>query len=79
MISAAARVSCVSSIYVAVVCLTGRGGLCSIVVGLFFVVGVIGTAPEPIHDIESNSITCPGSMGQGLESLGHLRTRGIQS
>jgi Arabinose efflux permease len=42
MISAAALVSCVSSVYVAAVCLMGWGGLWAIVVGLFFVVGVIG-------------------------------------
>src|SRR5258708_5313437 len=42
IISAAAMVSCVASLFVALVCLTGWGGLWSIVAGLFFVVGVVG-------------------------------------
>jgi DHA1 family bicyclomycin/chloramphenicol resistance-like MFS transporter len=42
IIKAAALVSCVASFAVAFVCLTGWGGLWSIVVCLFFVVGVVG-------------------------------------
>jgi DHA1 family bicyclomycin/chloramphenicol resistance-like MFS transporter len=42
MISAAAFVSVVAALAVALVCLTGWGGLWSIVVCLFFVVGVVG-------------------------------------
>ena len=42
MIVAAATVSCVASLFVALVCLTGWGGLWSIVAGLFFVVSVVG-------------------------------------
>jgi len=42
MVSMAATVSCVASLFVSLACLTGWGGLWSIVVGLFFVVGVVG-------------------------------------
>ncbi|MBR8240809.1 Bcr/CflA family multidrug efflux MFS transporter [Burkholderia multivorans] len=42
IISAASLVSCVASLAVALVALTGWGGLWSIVVCLFFVVGVVG-------------------------------------
>jgi DHA1 family bicyclomycin/chloramphenicol resistance-like MFS transporter len=42
IISFSATVSCVASLFVSLVCLTGWGGLWSIVVGLFFVVGVVG-------------------------------------
>ncbi|MFP3569871.1 Bcr/CflA family multidrug efflux MFS transporter [Paraburkholderia sp. SIMBA_030] len=42
IISFAATVSCVGSLFVCLVSLTGWGGLWSIVFGLFFVVGVVG-------------------------------------
>jgi DHA1 family bicyclomycin/chloramphenicol resistance-like MFS transporter len=42
IISFAATVSCVASLFVCLVSLTGWGGLWSIVFGLFFVVGVVG-------------------------------------
>ena len=42
IISIAATISCIASLFVALVCITGWGGLWSIVVGLFFVVGVVG-------------------------------------
>ncbi|TDN68729.1 Bcr/CflA family multidrug efflux MFS transporter [Paraburkholderia sp. BL10I2N1] len=42
IISFAATISTVASLFVALVCLTGWGGLWSIVAGLFFVVGVVG-------------------------------------
>lgn len=42
IISAAALISFVASLFVALMCLTGWGGLWSIVAGLFFVVGVVG-------------------------------------
>ncbi|MGF6599333.1 DHA1 family bicyclomycin/chloramphenicol resistance-like MFS transporter [Paraburkholderia sp. GAS448] len=42
IISFAAAISTVASLFVALVCLTGWGGLWSIVAGLFFVVGVVG-------------------------------------
>ena len=42
IISFSATVSCVASLFVSLVCLTGWGGLWSIVAGLFFVVGVVG-------------------------------------
>jgi MFS transporter, DHA1 family, multidrug resistance protein len=42
MVSIASFVSIVASFFVSLVCLTGLGGLWSIVVGLFFVVGVVG-------------------------------------
>lgn len=42
IISFAATISCIASLFVALVCITGWGGLWSIVVGLFFVVGVVG-------------------------------------
>jgi DHA1 family bicyclomycin/chloramphenicol resistance-like MFS transporter len=42
MIMVSATISCVASLFVALVCLTGWGGLWSIVFGLFFVVGVVG-------------------------------------
>jgi MFS transporter, DHA1 family, multidrug resistance protein len=42
MVSIASLVSIVASFFVALVCLTGLGGLWSIVAGLFFVVGVVG-------------------------------------
>jgi MFS transporter, DHA1 family, multidrug resistance protein len=42
MISVSAAVSCVASLFVSLVCLTGWGGLWSIVAGLFFVVGSVG-------------------------------------
>lgn len=42
LIAGASLVGSVASLFVAVVCLTGWGGLGSIVVGLFFVVGVVG-------------------------------------
>ena len=42
IISFAATVSCIASLFVCLVSLTGWGGLWSIVFGLFFVVGVVG-------------------------------------
>jgi DHA1 family bicyclomycin/chloramphenicol resistance-like MFS transporter len=42
IISFAASVSCIASLFVCLVSLTGWGGLWSIVAGLFFVVGVVG-------------------------------------
>jgi MFS transporter, DHA1 family, multidrug resistance protein len=42
MVSMASVVSCVASLFVALVCVTGWGGLWSIVFGLFFVVGMVG-------------------------------------
>jgi DHA1 family bicyclomycin/chloramphenicol resistance-like MFS transporter len=42
IISFTSAVSCVASLFVSLVCLTGWGGLWSIVAGLFFVVGVVG-------------------------------------
>jgi len=42
MVSMASTVSIVASFFVALVCVTGWGGLWSIVSGLFFVVGVVG-------------------------------------
>jgi DHA1 family bicyclomycin/chloramphenicol resistance-like MFS transporter len=42
MISAASTVALVAALFVALACLTGWGGLWTIVVGLFFVVGVVG-------------------------------------
>jgi DHA1 family bicyclomycin/chloramphenicol resistance-like MFS transporter len=42
MIVVAAAISCAASLFVALVCVTGWGGLWSIVAGLFFVVGVVG-------------------------------------
>jgi MFS transporter, DHA1 family, multidrug resistance protein len=42
MIVVAGSVSCVASLFVALVCLTGWGGLWSIVFGLFFVVSMVG-------------------------------------
>lgn len=42
LIAFSAIVSCVASLFVSLVCLTGWGGLWSIVGGLFFVVGVVG-------------------------------------
>ncbi|WP_345811417.1 Bcr/CflA family multidrug efflux MFS transporter [Paraburkholderia sp. PREW-6R] len=42
IISFAASVSCIASLFVCLVSLTGWGGLWSIVLGLFFVVGVVG-------------------------------------
>ncbi|MFX1761327.1 Bcr/CflA family multidrug efflux MFS transporter [Paraburkholderia sp. A1RI-2L] len=42
MVSMASTVSIAASFFVALVCVTGWGGLWSIVAGLFFVVGVVG-------------------------------------
>jgi DHA1 family bicyclomycin/chloramphenicol resistance-like MFS transporter len=42
IIVVSATISCIASLFVAVACLTGWGGLWSIVFGLFFVVGVVG-------------------------------------
>ncbi|MDR3100461.1 MAG: Bcr/CflA family multidrug efflux MFS transporter [Paraburkholderia sp.] len=42
MVSMASTVSIVASFFVALMCVTGWGGLWSIVAGLFFVVGVVG-------------------------------------
>ena len=42
LVSIAATVSAVASLFVALACLTGWGGLWSIVAGLFFVVAVVG-------------------------------------
>lgn len=42
MVSMASMVSCIAALFVALVCLTGWGGLWTIVLGLFFVVGVVG-------------------------------------
>ncbi|GLU30385.1 Bcr/CflA family multidrug efflux MFS transporter [Trinickia caryophylli] len=42
LIAGASLVSCTASFFVVVVCLTGWGGLWSIVAGLFFVVGIVG-------------------------------------
>lgn len=42
MVSIASTVSSIAALFVAAMCLTGWGGLWSIVFGLFFVVGVVG-------------------------------------
>ncbi|TDV06948.1 Bcr/CflA family multidrug efflux MFS transporter [Paraburkholderia caballeronis] len=42
LVSIASTISCVASLFVALMCVTGWGGLWSIVVGLFFVVAVVG-------------------------------------
>jgi MFS transporter, DHA1 family, multidrug resistance protein len=42
MIVVAGTISCIASLFVALVCLTGWGGLWSIVFGLFFVVAMVG-------------------------------------
>ncbi|HTH59636.1 MAG TPA: Bcr/CflA family multidrug efflux MFS transporter [Paraburkholderia sp.] len=42
LVSAASTVASIAALFVALVCVTGWGGLWSIVAGLFFVVGVVG-------------------------------------
>ncbi len=80
IISAAATISCVASLFVALVCLTGWGGLWSIVAGLFFVVGVVGVlsancTTDLMHRYPLNAGAAAavfGAMQLGLGALASL-------
>jgi MFS transporter, DHA1 family, multidrug resistance protein len=75
IISSAATVSCVASLFVSLVCLTGWGGLWSIVAGLFFVVGVVGVlsadcTTELMHRYPGNAGAAAAVFGAAQLALG---------
>ncbi|MGF6757326.1 Bcr/CflA family multidrug efflux MFS transporter [Paraburkholderia sp. GAS42] len=77
IISVAAAISCGASLFVALVCLTGWGGLWSIVAGLFFVVGVVGVlsancTTELMHRYPRNAGAAAAVFGAMQLALGAL-------
>ncbi|WP_118179472.1 Bcr/CflA family multidrug efflux MFS transporter [Paraburkholderia phosphatilytica] len=77
IISAASLVSVVASLFVAVVCLAGWGGLRSIVAGLFFVVGTVGVlsancTTELMHRYPHNAGAAAAVFGAVQLALGAL-------
>ncbi|SMG02390.1 Bcr/CflA family multidrug efflux MFS transporter [Burkholderia singularis] len=77
LIAAAALVSCVASLAVAFFAITGLGGLWSIVVGLFFVVGVVGVlsancTTELMHRYTRNAGAAAAVFGAMQLALGAL-------
>jgi DHA1 family bicyclomycin/chloramphenicol resistance-like MFS transporter len=82
IIAAAALVSCVASFAVALVCLTGWGGLWSIVVCLFFVVGVVGLlsancTTDLMHRYPHNAGAAAAVFGAVQLSLGALASLAV--
>ncbi|HTI16366.1 MAG TPA: Bcr/CflA family multidrug efflux MFS transporter [Trinickia sp.] len=77
LVAAASLVSCVASFAVAVACLTGWGGLLSIVVSLFFVVGVVGVltancTTDLMHRYPHNAGAAAALFGAAQLALGAL-------
>lgn len=77
LISVAATVSSIASLFVALVCVTGWGGLWSIVAGLFFVVGVVGLlsancATDLMHRYPHNAGAAAAVFGAMQLALGAL-------
>ncbi|CAN7260634.1 Bcr/CflA family multidrug efflux MFS transporter [Trinickia sp. LjRoot230] len=77
LVAAASLVSCVASFFVALVCLTGWGGLWSIVAGLFFVVGVVGVltancTTDLMHRYPRNAGAAAALFGAAQLALGAL-------
>ena len=82
MISGAAFVSVVAALAVALVCLTGWGGLWSIVVCLFFVVGVVGLlsancTTDLMHRYPHNAGAAAALFGAMQLALGALASLAI--
>ncbi|CAB3745934.1 Bcr/CflA family multidrug efflux MFS transporter [Paraburkholderia humisilvae] len=82
MIVAAATISCVASLFVALVCLTGWGGLWSIVFGLFFVVGMVGLlsancVTDLMHRYPSNAGAAAALFGAVQFGLGALASLAV--
>lgn len=77
MISIAASIGCLGSLFVAAVCITGWGGLPAIVIGLFFVVGVVGVlvancTTELMHRYPQNAGAAAAMFGAGQLALGAI-------
>ncbi|MFC5428389.1 Bcr/CflA family multidrug efflux MFS transporter [Paraburkholderia denitrificans] len=77
MVSMASTLSCVASLFVALMCLTGWGGLWSIVFGLFFVVSVVGVlgancATDLMHRYPMNAGAAAAVFGAAQLGLGAL-------
>jgi len=77
IISFASMISFVASLFVALVCLTGLGGLWAIVAGLFFVVGVVGLlsancTTELMHRYPHNAGAAAAVFGAMQLALGAL-------
>jgi MFS transporter, DHA1 family, multidrug resistance protein len=82
IISFAATVSCVASLFVCLVSLTGWGGLWSIVFGLFFVVGVVGVlsancTTDLMHRYPVNAGAAAAVFGAVQLSLGALSSLAV--
>lgn len=77
LVAGASFVSCGASLFVALACLTGWGGLWSIVAGLFFVVGVVGVltancTTDLMHRYPRNAGAAAAVFGAGQLVLGAL-------
>lgn len=77
LIAGASLSSSIASLFVAVVCLTGWGGLWSIVAGLFFVVGVVGVltancTTDLMHRYPRNAGAAAALFGATQLALGAL-------
>jgi DHA1 family bicyclomycin/chloramphenicol resistance-like MFS transporter len=82
IISAAAKISCIASLFVALVCLTGWGGLWSIVAGLLFVVGVVGVlsancTTDLMHRYPLNAGAAAAVFGATQLALGALASLAV--
>jgi MFS transporter, DHA1 family, multidrug resistance protein len=82
LIAAASLVSCVASFAVAIACLTGWGGLWSIVVSLFFVVGVVGVltancTTDLMHRYPRNAGAAAAVFGAAQLALGALASLSV--
>jgi MFS transporter, DHA1 family, multidrug resistance protein len=77
LVAAASLVSCAASFAVAIACLTGWGGLWSIVASLFFVVGVVGVltancTTDLMHRYPRNAGAAAAVFGAAQLALGAL-------
>jgi DHA1 family bicyclomycin/chloramphenicol resistance-like MFS transporter len=77
LVAAASMVSCAASFAVALACLTGWGGLWSIVASLFFVVGVVGVltancTTDLMHRYPRNAGAAAALFGAAQLALGAL-------
>lgn len=77
LVAGASLVSCIASFAVAVACLTGWGGLWSIVASLFFVVGVVGVltancTTDLMHRYPKNAGAAAAVFGAAQLALGAL-------
>jgi DHA1 family bicyclomycin/chloramphenicol resistance-like MFS transporter len=82
LVAAASLVSCVASFAVAVACLTGWGGLWSIVASLFFVVGVVGVltancTTDLMHRYPRNAGAAAAVFGAAQLALGALASLAV--